>query len=154
MFGKLVIDLSPLDAKFALACLKARVGYVGIAFTETHADLMKQYLYTWMKTAMAEPDSGVYNAAYAAEMNGEPAEPEAEDGEGGVKPKAKAKGKAKAVGKPKAKATGKAKAGAKAAAAAAEAEAADAEHEEGEAIGDEDEEEVWDPLAADEEDVA
>ena len=146
VFGKLVIDLSPLDAKFALACLKARVGYVGIAFTETHADLMKQYLYTWMKTAMTEPDSGVYNAAYAAEMNGEP---EAEDGEGGAKPKAKAKGKAKAVGKPKAKATGKAKAAAKAAAAAA-----DAENEEVEVIGDEDEDEVWDPLAADEEDVA
>ena len=33
---------------------------------------MKQYLYTWMKTAMTEPDSGVYNAAYAAEMNCEP----------------------------------------------------------------------------------
>ena len=98
-----MIDLSPLDAKFALACLKARVGYVGIAFTETHADLMKQYLYTWMKTAMTEPDSGVYNAAYAAEMNGEP---EAEDGEGGATPKAKAKGKAKAVGKPKANGNG------------------------------------------------
>ena len=65
-FGKLVIDLTPLDAKFASACLKARVGYVGITFAETHADLMKQYLYTWMKTAMAEPDSGVYNAACAA----------------------------------------------------------------------------------------
>ena len=141
-----MIDLSPLDAKFALACLKARVGYVGIAFTETHAELMKQYLYTWMKTAMTEPDSGVYNAAHAAEMNGEP---EAEDGEGGVTPKAKAKGKAKAVGKPKAKATGKAKAAAKAAAAAA-----DAEDEEAEVIGDEDEDEVWDPLAADEDDVA
>ena len=98
-FGKLVIDLSPLDAKFALACLKARVGYVGIAFTETHAELMKQYLYTWMKTAMTEPDSGVYNAAYAAEMNGEPAL--TEDGEGGVKPKGKAKPDAKPKPKPK-----------------------------------------------------
>ena len=43
-FGKLVIDLSPLDAKFALACLKARDGYVGIAFTETHADLIPLHM--------------------------------------------------------------------------------------------------------------
>ncbi len=150
-FGKLVIDLSPTDAKFALACLKARVGYVGIAFAETHADLMKQYLYGWMKTAMAEPDSGARNAACAAEMHGGP-EPEDDTGEGGVKPKAKAKGKAKAAGKPKAKATGKSKAKTAAKAAAA---ATDAETEEVEVIGDEDDDdEVWDPLAADEEDVA
>ena len=146
-----MIDLSPTDAKFALACLKARVGYVGIAFTETHADLMRQYLYKWMKTAMAEPGSSVYNAAYAAEMNGGP-EPEDDMGEGGAKPKAKAKGKAKAAGKPRAKATGKSKA--KAAAKAA-ASATDAETEEAEVIGDEDDdEEVWDPLAAEEEDAA
>ena len=139
--------MTPLDAKFALACLKARVGYVGIAFTETHADLMKQHLYEWMKTAMAEPDSGVYNAAYAAEMTGKP-EPEG-DGEGGPKPKAKAK---KAAGKPNAKATGKSKATAAAKVAAA---ATDAETEEAVAIGDEDDDpEVWDPLAADEEDPA
>ncbi len=151
-FGKLVIDLSPTDAKFALACLKARVGYVGIAFTETHADLMKQYLYGWMKTAMAEPDSGVYNAAYAAEINGGGPGPEDDMGEGGAKPKAKAKGKAKAAGKPRAKATGKSKAKAAAKAAAA---ATDAETEEVEVLGDEDDdEEVWDPLAAEEEDAA
>ena len=144
-----MIDLSPLDAKFALACLKARVGYVGIAFTETHADLMKQYLYTWMKTAMTEPDSGVYNAAYAAEMNGKP---KVEAEEGGVQPKATAKGKAKAAGKPKAKAKGKAKVAAKEAVGAADAEDEGAEAE---IIGDEDDEdEIWDPLAADEEDAA
>ena len=135
--------MSPMDAKFALACIKARVGYVGIAFTETHAELMKQYLYRWMKTAMAEPDSGAYNAAYAAEMNGGPGAESERDG--GDKPK----GKAKAAGKPKAKATGKAKAAAKAAASAADAEPAEAE-----VIGDEGDEEVWGPLAADEEDVA
>ena len=99
---------------------------------------------TRMKTAMTEPHSGMYNAAYAAEMNGEL---EAEDGKDGDTPKAKAKGKVKAVGKPKAKATGKVKAAAKVAAAAA-----DAETEAVEGIGDEDEGEVWDPLAAVEED--
>ena len=47
-YVKLIIDLSP-DMMLAWACLKKRIGYVGICYTQAGADMGYQYLFDKMK---------------------------------------------------------------------------------------------------------
>ena len=96
-FSKMVMDLTPLDARFAQAALQSRIGYIGIAFNDEHAEMMKSKLIKDLKTLMLEEGSGVFSAAYAtAVSNAEtPAKPE-------PAPTAKPKAKTKAKGNKKA----------------------------------------------------
>ena len=153
-FAKLVVDLSPLDAKFAWAALHSRIGYVGIAFNDEHAHMMEQRLLVLMKTSVGDASSGVYNMTYAQDAGLLPKERGP-----APTPAAKPKAKAKAGEKPS-----EPKAKAKAAAAGAPAakrrkKAAAPTTAEGEIVADEgadfstedapSDEEVWDPLADD-----
>ena len=64
-FCKAIVDLTPLDAKFAWQAVLNRVGYVGIAFTEEHKSMIYARLTEQMKIEMCQPGSKLYNAQYA-----------------------------------------------------------------------------------------
>ena len=44
-YAKLVVDLSCLCSKYAWLCLKLRIGYCGMAFTEWHVQLLERDLF-------------------------------------------------------------------------------------------------------------
>ena len=60
-FAKLVIDLTPADAKFAWAAIQNRVGYIGITYTDSHRQLIMDRLIGKMKNTMTEPTSPFFN---------------------------------------------------------------------------------------------
>ena len=64
-FVKAIVDLTPLDAKFAWQAVLNRVGYVGIAFTEEHQTMIYARLVEQMKIEMCQTGSKLYNAQYA-----------------------------------------------------------------------------------------
>ena len=64
-YAKLVIDITPLNGTFAWTCMQDRVGYVGIVFTEVHAELLYARLRDLMKTEMADSASKLFNREYA-----------------------------------------------------------------------------------------
>ena len=64
-FLKSIVDLTPLDAKFAWQAVLNRVGYVGIAFTEDHKTMIYARLVELMKNEMCQTGSKLYNAQYA-----------------------------------------------------------------------------------------
>ena len=64
-FVKAIVDLTPLDAKFAWQAVINRVAYVGIAFTEEHKIMIYARLVELMKSEMCKPGSKLYNAQYA-----------------------------------------------------------------------------------------
>ncbi len=92
-FCKLVIDLSPCDAKFAWAALTHRVGYVGISFNEDHSRFMHDRLMERLKVMMADPQCKLFNAQYAKDIGKQiDKEPDPKKGAKAVtkrKPKAK-----------------------------------------------------------------
>ncbi len=61
LYAKLVIDITPLSGTFAWTCMQYRVGYVGIVFTEVHAELLYARLRDRMKTEMADSASKLFN---------------------------------------------------------------------------------------------
>lgn len=67
-YGKLVIDLTPLDGRFAWLCLKSHVAYVGMAFTEYHSQMLESRLLELLKHEMAQPGSRLFNPHYAAAL--------------------------------------------------------------------------------------
>ena len=71
--AKLIIDLTPLDERLAYVCLKRRHGYLGITFSEAHAQALEARLVHRMKLAMAEPGSCCFNPHYRKAL-GMPAE--------------------------------------------------------------------------------
>ena len=96
-FAKLVLDLTPLDAKFALCALRNRVGYVGVAFNADHVKLMEDRLMSHLKKEMKDSASPLFNAAYAEAVGARVPATSSES----PNPKAKAKPKPKPVPKPK-----------------------------------------------------
>ena len=64
-FIKLVVDLTPGDAKFAWQALLNRIGYVGITFSPEHSTGIYHHLKTQMKQEMCKPGSRMYNDQYA-----------------------------------------------------------------------------------------
>jgi hypothetical protein len=64
-FIKLVVDLTPGDAKFAWQALLNRVGYVGITFSLAHSTAIYDHLKTQMKQEMCKPGSRMFNHQYA-----------------------------------------------------------------------------------------
>lgn len=64
-FTKSVVDLTPVDGRFAWQALVHRVGYVGIAFTPKHADAIYKRLMDQIKEEMCLPASRMFNAQYA-----------------------------------------------------------------------------------------
>ena len=64
-YCKAIVDLTPLDAKFAWQAVINRVGYVGIAFTEEHKTMLYKRLVELMKIEMCQTGSKLYNAMYA-----------------------------------------------------------------------------------------
>ena len=67
-FAKLVIDLTPGDAKFGWACLRSRVSYIGMCFNDAHCEFVEARLLELLKGAMLEESSGFYNISYAKAM--------------------------------------------------------------------------------------
>ena len=67
-WAKLVIDLTPLDGRFAFEALKARVGYVGLTFTPEHTALLEERLLALMQQEMLDSSSPLFNSAYAEAM--------------------------------------------------------------------------------------
>ena len=102
---KLVVDLTPADGKFAYACLKCRVGYVGVAYTEAHAKLLEERLVTLLSEAMQDSNSPLFNSAQAVtEGSGGKHRPKPRPKpEPKPKPGPKPKPDGKPDGKPKAK---------------------------------------------------
>jgi hypothetical protein len=70
-FTKCVIDLSPMDGKFAWSCLQSRVGYIAFAFTDDHASHLFARLKELLKTELANPESKLFNSAYCKAVNNE-----------------------------------------------------------------------------------
>ena len=70
-FTKCVIDLSPMDGKFAWSCLQSRVGYIALAFTDDHASHLFARLKELLKTELANPESKLFNSAYCKAVNNE-----------------------------------------------------------------------------------
>ncbi|CAK0845984.1 unnamed protein product [Prorocentrum cordatum] len=64
-FLKAIVDLTPLDAKFAWQAVLNRVGYVGIASTEEHKTMIYARLVEQMKTEMCQTGPKLYNAQCA-----------------------------------------------------------------------------------------
>ena len=164
-FCKLILDLTPLDAKFAWVCLKLRIAYVAFTFNEDHSEMIYKRLYDLLKAALLQEGSGFYNVQFAKAMGVEDTESvaTAKATEAAATAKAKAKAAAKAASALKRKAAVSAKAEAKASAkASGKAEAQPkkkakktSEEEPGSPDGfsgddgesSESEDAVWDPLA-------
>ena len=137
-FVKLVYDLTPADDTLTWVCLQQRVACISVCYTDAHAELLHDRLLQRLKVAMGDVSSKLYNAAYAVAIGKTlptPAAAAAAKACGG-KPKAKPKPPAGP------KAAGKSKAKAKAAKAAC-----DDVSEPEDVAEDEDDDEVWDPLA-------
>ena len=83
------------------------MGYVGIAYTEAHAEKLYDHLGELMKKEMVNPASKLWNASYAKAVKSETNEEDAIDPKPKPKAKAKGKGKSKAKAKPKPKSKGK-----------------------------------------------
>ena len=64
-FVKAVIDLTPLDGKFAWQCILNRVGYIGIAFTTEHESQLFNRLKAMYKLEMSKAGSALFNVQYA-----------------------------------------------------------------------------------------
>eukprot|EP00959_Pyramimonas_sp_CCMP1952_P424484 8890880-Pyramimonas_sp.AAC.1 len=64
-YAKSIVDLTPTDGKFAFTALKQRVGYVGIAYTDAHAEKLYDRLGELMKKEMLNPASKLWNSSYA-----------------------------------------------------------------------------------------
>ena len=77
-YGKLIVDLSCLDSKFAWLCLKLRIGYCGMAFTEHHVQLLEKDLFEKMQSAMLDPSTRWHNPHFAQAMKHEAASAEDE----------------------------------------------------------------------------
>ena len=160
LFVKLVFDLTPGDCKFAFVCLKLRIGYIGITFTEYHSQLLDARLFDLVSEAMADDASPLFNVQFAKLMLGDaPATtpPPA--------PKAKAKGRAKRLASdadpgeekaPKAMKAMKAMKSKKSKAETADDDGDDDDEDESADISgsdddDDDDDDVWDPLKDDDE---
>ena len=89
-FCKAVVDLTPLDGKFAWVCLTNRIGYVGIAFTEKHQEMLYDRLKVLLKAEMCKAGSRLYNAQYARAAG---IEAETPDPKPKPKPKPKRRGR-------------------------------------------------------------
>ena len=68
-FVKLVIDLTPLDAKFAWYCLKNRIAYIGLTFTDDHTMLLEERLLELLKASCMQEGSGFYQPMDAKAMS-------------------------------------------------------------------------------------
>ncbi|CAK9001222.1 Uncharacterized protein SCF082_LOCUS6841 [Durusdinium trenchii] len=80
-FVKMIIDLTPLDARMAWAALRNRVGYVGIAFNPEHQRLLEERLLTLLEKDMKDPESPLFSAAYAEAEEEQEEEEEQENAE-------------------------------------------------------------------------
>ena len=59
--AKSVIDMSPGSGHWAMACLKARVPYTGICFTESHQSMLQRHLISRTLDAMADSNNVLYD---------------------------------------------------------------------------------------------
>ena len=64
-YAKSIVDLTPLDGKFAWAALQTRVGYLGICFTEDHVELLYGHLRDMLRKDMGDSASPMFNKDYA-----------------------------------------------------------------------------------------
>ena len=165
-YAKLVLDLSPLDGRFALQCLRNRVGYVAICFNDDHVKFLQEYLLQQLQSDMKDSKSPLFNQAFASAVLGQDGSAASAD----AKAKAKAKAGASTAVKAKAKTKSKAKAkrcttttgqgeaeGEGTSQPKKKARKADdqvvllddeeAEEEGAEAEEDQEDDEIWDPLA-------
>ena len=79
LFIKLVIDLSSPDGMLPWVCLQQRIGCVVITYNDDHTKLLGERLLSLMKVAMADPASKLYNSLYATAIGKEKAKEKAEE---------------------------------------------------------------------------
>ena len=70
-FAKLVVDLSPMDGKFAYAAVSNRIGYVGITFNEFHAQQLMMKVQEQVMNDMKDPSSKLFVPAFAKAVMGD-----------------------------------------------------------------------------------
>ena len=92
-YGKLVIDITPGDGRFAWASLLTRTGYVGICYTQEHVEALEKRIFELLEAEMIDSKSPLFNHAYCVAVGKSAASAEA-------KPKDKPKPKDK-TSKPK-----------------------------------------------------
>ena len=153
----MVLDLTPSDAKFVFACLRNRVGYVGLAFSQFHAEKMEERLLQLVEKEMLDSNSPLYSIAYSKALKGGAADSASPQNSNATpKPKPKPKGKPKPKSKGKAKAKGKAKGQKRKAAEMDQEDAGGCEDEDADEDQEEqeqEEEDIWDPLNDGEENI-
>ena len=66
--GKAILDFSPGSGAWAMAAIRARVPYTGVAMTETRKALLTKRLVSLTLEAMVDSNDDLYEAAYASEL--------------------------------------------------------------------------------------
>jgi hypothetical protein len=84
-FAKSVIDITPGQGNFGMACLKQRVGYFCLAFSEEHAEYLTRKFQAAALTFMAEEGTALYNPKCATAMSSK--KPEKQNTKTAQKPK-------------------------------------------------------------------
>jgi len=98
-FVKFVFDLTPLDSTVGWQCILNHIGYIGICFTEEHAELLNNRFMELLKVEMGNSaNSNIYNPSYALAIGKEQKKEVTPKGTAVTKKKAKA---SKAAAKPK-----------------------------------------------------
>ena len=94
-YGKLIIDLTPGDGRFAWASLLTRTGYVGICYTQEHVEALEKRIFELLEAEMIDSSSPLFNHAYCVAVG-----KSAASAEGNALPKPKPKPKPKDKSKP------------------------------------------------------
>ena len=115
-YAKFVVDLTPLDGRFAYAALRNRIGYIGIAYNPEHQRLLEERLLSLLEADMRNSESPLFSASYCEAVgcesnkskpklkpNPKPKKPGQEDEQGQAEPKKRPRGKGKAKAKAKTK---------------------------------------------------
>ena len=97
-YGKLIIDLTPGDGRFAWASLLTRTGHVGICYTQEHVEALEKRIFELLQAEMIDSSSPLFNHAYCVAVGKSAASAEPKP-----KPKPKPKDKSKPKPKPKPK---------------------------------------------------
>ena len=85
-YGKLIIDLTPGDGRFAWASLLTRTGYVGICYTQEHVEALEKRIFELLEAEMIDSSSPLFNHAYCVAVG-----KSAASAEGNALPKPKPK---------------------------------------------------------------
>lgn len=64
-FARSVVDFTAHSGPWALVCLRKRIPYVGITCSESHSELLREWLVTVVKKALQDPDDPLHKPEFA-----------------------------------------------------------------------------------------